>query len=186
MRYLWWICLATLLSGCIPYSDNPLTAPDTQGLDSAILGTWFFNEEGETVFLHIGIDEKAKGLRVIMVEFAKDGEVKASELIGHTSRLEKYTYMNLRWDQPADPEAGYLFVKYQVAGGRIGLGLLRSEAVEKAIREVLIKGIIDETQKSKSAQLTDSSEQLREFVEKHDAALFEELKWMTRLDLIKG
>lgn len=186
MRYLWWVCLAAILNGCIPYSDNPLTTADNQGPDPAILGTWFFSEEGETVFLHIGIDEKTKGLRLVMVEFQKDGEVKTSELIGHTSRLEKHTYMNLRWDQPPDPEAGYLFVKYQVVGERIGLGLIRSEAVEKSIREGLIKGKIEETQKNKSAQLTDSSEQLREFVQKHDAALFEELKWMDRLDLAKG
>ena len=186
MRYLWWVCLAAVLNGCIPYSDNPLTAPDNQDPDPAILGTWFVHEEGETVFLHIGIDKKAKGLRVAMVEFQKDGEVKTSELIGHTSRLENYTYMNLRWDQPADPEAGYLFIKYQVDEDRIGLGLIRSEAVEQAIKNGLIRGKVDETQKSKSAQLTDSSEQLREFVEKHDAVLFEELKWMDRLDLSKG
>ena len=145
MRYLWWVWLVAVLNGCIPYSDNPLTAPDKEGPDPAILGTWFLHEEGETVFLHMGIDEKTKGLRVVMVEFQKDGEVKTSELIGHTSRLENNTYMNLRWDRPADPEAGYLFVKYQVAGERIGLGLIRSDAVEKAIREGRIQGRIDDT-----------------------------------------
>jgi hypothetical protein len=66
-------------------------------------------------------------------------------------------------------------VKYQVDGERIGLGLIRSEAVEKAIRKGLIKGKVDESQKSKSAQLTDSSDQLRDLVQKHDAELFEEL-----------
>ena len=110
MRYLLWVLLAAILNGCIPYSDNPLTAPDKEGPDPAILGTWFLHEEGETVFLHMGINEKTKGLRVVMVEFQKDGEVKTSELIGHTSRLGNNTYMNLRWDWPADPEAGYLFV----------------------------------------------------------------------------
>ncbi len=186
MRYLLWVCLAAVLNGCIPYSDNPLTAQDNQVPDPAILGTWFIHEEGETVFLHIGIDAKTKGLRVAMVEFQKDGEVKTSELIGYTSRLENHTYINLRWDQPSDSEAGYLFIKYQVVGERIGLGLIRSEAVEKAIKEGLIKGKVDETQKFKSAQLTDSSEQLREFVEKHDAELFEQFQWMNRLDFSKS
>ncbi|MBI5591580.1 MAG: hypothetical protein HY881_13980 [Deltaproteobacteria bacterium] len=187
MRYLWLVWLATVLNGCIPYSDNPLTAPDKEGPDPAILGTWFVQEEGETVFLHMGVDEKTKGLRVVMVEFHKEGEVKTSELIGHTSRLENNTYMNLRWDRPADPEeAGYLFVKYQVAGERIGLGLVRSDAVEKAIREGRIRGRIKDKQTSASLRLTDSSEKLREFVQEHDAVLFEELKWMNRLDLSKG
>ncbi|MBU1564013.1 MAG: hypothetical protein KJ630_00120 [Proteobacteria bacterium] len=170
------------MNGCIPYSDNPLTAPDNNGPDPAILGTWFMHEKGETVFLHMGIDEKTKGLRLVMVEFQKDGEVKTSELIGHTSRLGSYTYMNLLWDRPAEPEAGYLFVKYQIVGERIGLGLIRSDAVEKAVREGSIRGIIDETQKTKFVQLTDSAEQLREYVQKHDAELFEELQWMNRWD----
>jgi hypothetical protein len=185
MRFFWWVLLAAVLNGCIPYSDNPLTAPDKEGPDPAILGTWCLHEEGETVFLHMGIDGKTKGLRVVMVEFQKEGEVKTSEFIGHTSRLGNYTYMNLHWDRPADAEAGYLFVKYQVVEDRIGLGLIRSDAVEKAIREKRIRGIIDDKQKPVSVQLTDSSEHLQEYVRKHDAALFEELKWMNRWDLSK-
>jgi hypothetical protein len=181
MRYLWWVWLLTILNGCIPYSDNPLTAPDKEGPDPAILGTWLLHEEGESIFLHMGRDEKTQGLRVVMVEFQKDGEVKTSELIGHTSRLGKFTYMNLRWDRPEEQEAGYLFLKYQVAGERIGLGLIRSDAVETAIREGGIQGRIEDTQIPSSTRLTDSSEHLREFVQKHDADLFEELKWMDRL-----
>ncbi len=181
MRYFWWVWLAAILNGCIPYSDNPLTAPDKAGPDPAILGTWFLHEEGETVFLHLGIDEKTKGLRVVMVEFQKDGEVKTSELIGHTSRLGNNTYMNLRWDWPADPETGYLFVKYQIKGNRIALGLIRSDEVEKAIREGKLQGRID--QNPTSVRLTGSSEQLQEYVQRQDAALFEELKWMNRWNL---
>jgi hypothetical protein len=186
MRYLCWVWLAAVFSGCIPYSDNPLTAPDKQAPDAAILGTWFVHEEGETVYLHMGIDEKTKGLRVVMVEFDREGEVKTSELSGHTSQLQDKTYLNLRWVSPAESEAGYLFVKYAVVGERIGIGLIRSDAVEKAIRKKGIQGIIDETQKPSSIRLTDSSEKLRAYCERHDAALFEELKWMNRLDLSKG
>jgi hypothetical protein len=178
LRYLLWVWLAVILNGCIPYSDNPLTEPDKQGPDPAVLGTWFLYEEGETVFLHMGIDVTTKELRVVMVEFQKDGEVKTSELIGHTSRLENNTYMNLRWERPEDSEEGYLFVKYQVEGERIGLGLLRTDAVETAIREGRIQGKIDRN--PSSVQLTDTSEKLQEFVRMNDAALFEELKWMNR------
>jgi hypothetical protein len=182
MRYFWWVLFAVVLSGCIPYSDNPLTEPYKENLDPAIMGFWFLHEEGETLFLHMGIDEKVKGLRVVMVEFQKDGGVKTSDLIGHTSRLGNSTYMNLRWDRPADPEAGYLFVKYQVAGERIGLGLIRSNAVEKTIREGKIQGIIDDTEKPSSVRLTDSTEHLQEYVQDNDASLFEDLKWLRRWD----
>jgi hypothetical protein len=181
MRYLLWVWLAAILNGCIPYSDNPLTAPNKEGPDPAILGTWFLHEEGETVFLHMGID--TKGIRVVMVEFRKDGEVNTSELIGHTSRLENNTYLNLRWERPEDSEEGYLFVKYQITGERIGLGLIRSDTVETAIREGRIQGKID--QNPSSVQLTDTSEKLQEFVRMNDAALFEELKWMNRWNPLK-
>ena len=56
--------------------------------------------------------------------------------------------------------------------------------VEKAIREGKIRGIID--QNPSSIRLIDSSEKLQEYVQKHDATLFEELKWMNRWDLSKG
>jgi hypothetical protein len=94
--------------------------------------------------------------------------------------------MNLRWDRPEEQEAGYLFLKYQVAGERIGLGLIRSDAVETAIRAGGIQGRIEDTQIPSSTRLTDSSEHLREYVQKHDADLFEELKWMDRWNPSQG
>jgi len=182
MRYLWWVGVIAILSGCIPYSDNPLTVFEKEGLDPAILGTWSFSDKDETVFLHMGIDRTSKGLRVVIVEFHKDGEVAASELVGHTSRVGDNSYMNLRWVQSTDSEAGYIFWKYQIVEGRIGLGMIRSDTVEQAIREGRIGGKIDETQSPRTVRLTDSSKQLRDYVEKHDATLFEELQWMNRVN----
>ncbi|MFH0730279.1 MAG: hypothetical protein V2B19_28550 [Pseudomonadota bacterium] len=49
MRNLWFVWLAAVVSGCIPYSDHPLTAPDTDGPDPAILGSWGVHDDGETV-----------------------------------------------------------------------------------------------------------------------------------------
>ena len=186
MRYLWLAWLAVVFNGCIPYSDNPLTAPDNKCPDMQILGTWFVHDNGETVFLHIGMDEKTQGLHVVMVELQTDGEVKTSELAGHVSRLGDKTYMNLRWDQPAKQEAGYLFVKYMVAADRIGIGLIRSDAVEKAIREEKLRGEIVEGQWVSSVKIKDSSERLQAYFQQHDEELFEKMTFLSRLKVSEG
>ena len=47
MRYVAIIVALMFLGGCVPYSENPLTDPKSEKIDSAILGTWFWNEEGD-------------------------------------------------------------------------------------------------------------------------------------------
>lgn len=180
------VWLVAILTGCIAYSDHPLTPPDKAGPDKAILGSWFVLDDRDHLFLNIGIDEKTKGLRVVMVEYGKEGEVKTSELVGHTSRLEDKTYLNLRWDRPEEPGSGYLFIKYEIAGDRLGIGVIRYDAVKDAIRSGAVQGIIKEDKDSESVRLTESSEKLGAYVVKHDAALFEELNWMNRVALPRG
>lgn len=181
MRYIRLSFLIFMLSGCIPYSDNPLTAPGEQGLDQTIMGTWYHHDKDETVFLHIGMDRKTKGLRLVMVEFHKDDEIVTYVLVGHTSLVGDKTYLNLRWDQPDEQDKGYLFAKYGMKGEEFGLGLIRFDSVEQAIREGKIRGKIVEGEEA-SVILTDSSERLRGFVQKHDKELFEEIQYMKRLN----
>jgi len=74
VRYFFVAILVVSLLGCVPYSDNPLTNPSEQSIDSSILGTWFWKDGAETGYLHIGIiDEESKLLRLIMLDFDKDG-----------------------------------------------------------------------------------------------------------------
>jgi len=75
------------LGGCVPYSDNPLTDPNKEKIDRAILGTWFWNEESDSGFVHIGLNKESKLLQVIMIEHDKDGTIDVSEFNGHTSSL---------------------------------------------------------------------------------------------------
>jgi hypothetical protein len=181
MRYIRLLFVVVMVSGCIPYSDNPLTAPGEQPLDQAVMGTWFLHDDDDTVFLHAGVDWETKGLRLVMVEFHKDGELKTYVLVGHTSRVGNQSYMNLRWDQPDEPDKGYLFVKYNRMGEQFGFALANVDAVEKAINEGAARGKIVRGQGA-SVTLTDSSERLREFVQKHDKDLFEEIQYMNRLN----
>ena len=47
MRYFLILFSIFFVLGCVPYSDNPLTAPNKEELDSSMLGTWFWKEENE-------------------------------------------------------------------------------------------------------------------------------------------
>ena len=62
--------LSTL--GCVSDSKNPLTNPDKEQIDASILGTWAWEDEKESGFIHIGLDKRSKLLRLIMVDFDKD------------------------------------------------------------------------------------------------------------------
>ena len=95
MRYLIPLSIIFVL-GCVPHSDNPLTPPGEEKLDSSVFGTWFWKNENESGYIHIGLDEKSKYLRLIMLELETDGELEVSEFSGHTSSLEGNTYFNLK------------------------------------------------------------------------------------------
>ena len=60
MRYFLLTFLILLLLGCVPGSDNPLTDPDKEKIDLSLLGTWYWKDENESGYIHIGLDEKTK------------------------------------------------------------------------------------------------------------------------------
>ncbi len=118
-------CSITLVLSCIPYSDNPLTAPGKEPIDSSICGTWFWKEENASGYVHIGLDQESRSLRLLMLEHKGDGELKVSEFSGHTSSLEGNRYLNLKWLRPAqDENTGYMFVKYVVSPASLGIAVL--------------------------------------------------------------
>jgi hypothetical protein len=185
MRYLLLILLGASLVGCVPYSDNPITEPNQQTMDSSIYGSWFWKEDNESGFIHIGLDPKTKLLRVAMVEFDKDGGVKLSEFAGHTSSLADNKYLNLKWVIPVDEEPGYLFVKYEVSDGRFGISLMNNDAVEKAIIDGSLKGEVKGDNWFTPVHIAEESKKLQEFVVKNDKELFREKTYLRRLDLPK-
>ncbi len=102
-------------------------------LDSSVFGTWFWKNEKESGYIHIGLDEKSKYLRLIMLELETDGELEVSEFSGHTSSLEGNTYFNLKRVRPVqDESAGYMIIKYMVRSASLGIALMDSNATEKA------------------------------------------------------
>ncbi|GMQ97389.1 MAG: hypothetical protein BMS9Abin15_1106 [Gammaproteobacteria bacterium] len=184
MRYFLLTFLILLLLGCVPGSDNPLTDPDKEKIDLSLLGTWYWKDENESGYIHIGLDEKTKLLRIIMSEFNKDGNLKSSELYGHTSSLQGNNYLNLRWVRQEQAEnAGYLFIKYTVGPDSLGIALMNNGMVKEAIKAGSLKGKINEGRWSSSAYITEDQSKLRKFVLRNDKELFPEMKYLPRLKL---
>ena len=176
--------LIIVLSGCVPYSDSPLTVPGKEQIDSSIFGTWFWKDENESGYIHIGLDEESKLLRLLMLEFERDGEIEVSEFSGHTSSLEGNTYLNLKWVRPAqDKITGYMFIKYVVSPGSLGIALMDSKVAETAIKKGSLKGKVKKDGGSSSVRITEGQKKLRKFILREDKELFPEIKYVKKLDL---
>ena len=184
MRYFLITFSIIFVLSCVPYSDNPLTTPSKEQIDSSIVGTWFWKDENESGYIHIGLDKKAKLLRLLMLDFDRDGELEVSEFSGHTSSLEANKYLNLKWVRPAQDEiTGYMFIKYMVSSGSLGIALMDSEVVEKAIKRGLLKGEVKKGKRSSSIRITEGQKKLQEFILSKDKELFPETKYLLKLQL---
>lgn len=172
------------LFGCIPYSDNPITDPNKENIDSSIIGTWFWNEKNDSGYIHIGLDEKSKLLKLLMVEFSKDGEIKVSEFSGHTSLLEENKYLNLKWVRPEQNDgSGYMFVKYTVSQESFGIAFMDNDVVEQAINGGILNGVVVKEKWSLSVRITEGQQKLQKFILQKDKELFNETKHFQKLIL---
>ena len=172
MRYPLITFMFIFMLSCVPYSDNPLTDPNKQTMDSTIYGTWFWKDENESGYIHIGLDEKSKFLRVIMLDFDSNGELGSSEFSGHTSSLGESRYLNLKWVLPADEMVGYMFVKYVVRKETLGISLMDIATTEKAIKYGLLKGEVKKDNWYTSVHITEDQKRLQQFILKNDKELF--------------
>jgi len=185
MRYLAIVVMVIFLGGCVPYSDNPLADPNSEKIDTAILGTWFWNEENDSGFIHIGLNKESKLLRMIMIEHDKDGTIDVSEFNGHTSSLGNNKYLNLKWVRPSDEPKGYLLIKYSTEGESLAISLLNAKVVENAIKEGSLKGTVGKGKDACSLSITEEQKKLQQFVLKHDKELFQEKSNLNRLNLLQ-
>jgi hypothetical protein len=182
MRYAALLIMIIFLGGCVPYSDNPLTDSNREKIDAALLGTWFWNEESDSGFVHIGLNKESKLLQVIMIEHDKDGDIDVSEFNGHTSSLGNNKYLNLKWVRPADEPKGYLLIKYSTEGELLAISLPNAQVIENAIKEGSLKGIVGKGKYARSLSITEEQKKLQEFVLKHDKELFQEKSNLNRLN----
>ena len=174
-----------LMQGCIPQSVNPLTEPERDKLDTTLLGTWYWHDDNEAGYIHIGLDKKTGLLRLVMADTGSDGVLDVSEFVGHTSKLMGGKYLNIRYDYPKDDViAGYLLVKYIVLPHSLGIALMDREAAESAIETGELQGEVRRGG-PELIRITATPEALGKFVIHHNRELFPELKYLSRLELPK-
>jgi hypothetical protein len=170
------------ISGCITHFKNALTEPGAQKLDSRLYGTWGAQQDNEPIFIHIGKEEKTGLLRVAMVEFDKDGKIKISQWSGHTSRLGKRHYLNLKWVSPEENKYdGYLIIKYETTGDHFKFYFMDDTVVEKAVKEGRLRGNIIKDKWTSSAWVSQDQKSLQQFILSNDERLFKESYTFPRL-----
>ena len=182
MRHIFLLLLIISIGGCVPYSDDPLTDPGLQAMDASVYGTWYWKDDNEVGYVHMGLDKESKLLQVHMVEFGQNGEMHVSQLTGHTSAFSDHTYLNLKWVNAKDENPGYLFVKYEAKGDVLTIALMNNETAEKAIEAGLVKGEVIKGKWFSAAHITESGEALRQFMAAHDRELFKEKTPLHRLN----
>lgn len=178
------ICFFTIcFLGCVPYADIPLTDPAEQPLDAHLLGTWYWKVESDSGYLHIGLDEAGKMLRLMLVEFDRDGKMAATEFYGHTSKLKDRTYLNLKRVHPEDKEPGYLFIKYSLKSGSLGISIMNAQVVAKDIENGVLKGTVTKEQWTSNIHITATREALQQYILTHDGSLYSEVNYLPRVEL---
>jgi hypothetical protein len=178
VRYFLVAIIVASLLGCVPNSDSPLTDRGEQNIDTSILGTWFWKDENESGYIHIGLDEDLNLLRFVMAVFDKDGELDTSQFSGHTSSLDEKRYLNLC---PANDPGGYMFVKYSVNHETLSISLMDTDPVKQAITNGSLNGEVIKEQWSSSIHITEEQNKLQQFILHNDKALFPETKCFQKL-----
>lgn len=181
MRYLLATLIIILAQGCVPHSDKPLTDPDT--IDPSIIGTWFWKDDNESGYLHIGLDKQLKLLRVIMLDFDSRDELEDSEYTGHTSSLGGNSYINLKWVRPDQDEiTGYMLIKYTVSEDSLGIAFMDKDIAEKAVMDGSLKGSVKDEMFA-PVHITEGQKQLQQFILQNDKELFTDMKYLQKLNL---
>ena len=175
------VLLTTLLAGCIPYSDFPLTAPETARDDPAIIGDWYAEENGERSIFRISKGEQTGTILVTSEKTDGQDPGELSRLRGHLSIIDGRRYMNILSDDPDEEIPGYMFVRYSVDDGRLGIAINDPDRLFEFVETGRLEGEVIRHEWSRSLHITASIEKLRRFVSEHDAEIFMETRYLERL-----
>jgi hypothetical protein len=186
MKHLLLAVFILLSTGCIPYSDSALSDQSKESLDTSLIGTWFWNEESDQGFVHIGKDSNDKTLLITMVEFKNDGNVETTELRGFTTRLSSQRYLNLSWVRPKESETGYFFMKYNTSKNTLECSFPDIGFISDAVKSGVLKGkVLSPGELFPAIRINADQNDLRDFFLKNDAALFKNTSALKKLALPK-
>ena len=186
MRNFISLVFVLILTGCGVYSQHPITPFNETQIDQKLFGTWSWLEKAESGYIHIGVDDESKRLKVLMVSMHENGEMSFMEFEGHSSSVGKNHYLNLKLMQPEEDRIDqYMFIKYAITSNLLNIGLMDSEMIVNAIKNGTLKGKVQRDTFVTSAYLSEKGEMLQKFLLKHDKVLFPEMKALKKVDLSK-
>ena len=137
-------------------------------------------------YLHIGLDEAAKAIRLILIEHNKNNEVVASEFRGHTSNIKGRRYLNLKPVKPENTASGFILVRYVIDKAALGISLMNARVVTRDIESGALAGRVIREEWTSNIHISASQEQLRDYLLTNDATLYAETKFLSRLNLPPG
>ena len=158
------LILMLLLNACVLSSKQPLSEEAQASWDKRLLGVWYWQEDNEIVYLHIGQLKDSNGLRVILVEHQKSG-IKQAEYRGHVTQLQIGQILNLRGLKKGK-YSDWLFARYTISSdGSLSLSFALPKAGIKPITTGQLKGKINKGQFLTSVTLNDEGSKIRTFFE---------------------
>jgi hypothetical protein len=171
-----------LLAGCVPYSDHPLTAPSAAIDDPDLIGNWYADDDGKRNLIRISRGKAPGQVRVLLEEEDETEPADLSKLSGHLGEIAGKRYMNLRSDDPDDDVPGFIFVRYAIAEGRLGIAISDPTKLEQAIESGKLEGEIIKGKWYSTAHITAGTAALAEFVAGNDAEIFMETLYLQPLE----
>ena len=169
LRFLFVALSAICLSGCIPESKNPLSAPEDSTADLRLAGVWTADSGGDKIYLHFG---KGKGhtMDAVEVDHEKGGAIHANDYTVFTTVIEGVNYLNIR--AATGENHSYYFARYGVDSEDVlRVWLMSDEPVAKAIKAGKLKGTVANKEGGKDIKITDTAAKITRFIRESDRAV---------------
>jgi hypothetical protein len=184
-RILVFMCMAAVLSACIPLSDKPITKPNQHAVKD-LLGKWkvVIEIDGESACPEAGSDVIVKdaGQGYLAINVVKPDKetvsykahvstlslvVKQPEKTYAPHKLQAIesdkgrNYLNIL---PAGENNKYILAKYRLADGVILFQTLNIESTQKDIKNKTVKGRIKDDGMLEETTITDSRSKLQYYI----------------------
>ena len=170
MRTAFILFLTFLLAACVE-SEVPLSAFTPLAPDHPLIGTWTVRNEKETVYLHIGNQEKT--LHLLEVEIDHQGTLKSEHYEAISTSLASGDYLSV--PMRSGEKTTYQIWKYRVSGeGTLTLWPPSARFIEDAIKKGWIAGTVQPGASIATVLLTADQPSLQRFIVRHDADIFRE------------
>ena len=192
--------ICSLFIGC--HSKNPLSDAAVAKPDGRIVGTWYCEKpdnknKKHSVFLHVGqagyVKDDSKDdtfenvkaaklaveaypkqfknlMRAVWIEKRPDGSVTSKSWLFFPTKIAEKHYASFPFYFGKKDSYGYTFCRYELSGSSLTLWIgMDDDSLVRAIKSGKLKGIVHS---DGSCSVTNSTDNIREFIENGDANLF--------------